>query len=344
MKKEKRSLFELVFGKKKQNQNTTQTQFQLLSGWNSQFTTLPEGTYNSKVARQAIDRIATHCAKLVPKHIKGSITNRINGDINFLLSHQPNPINNTFDFIYRVISLLYTDCNAFVYIAKDNEGFITGFYPVLATNYDLIQDTNKTIYLKFDFINGQTYIIPYLELIHLRLFYNRNDIFGTSNKVLHTDIETAHTASEGIKNAIKTTSNLKGILQYEQSMLKDKDLVKTKENFVKDFLSLENESGIAALDAKAKFEPVTLKPITLDKDQWERVNNNIFEYFGINEKIINFLKILINKSKFNEFSEIKNEFEKITENIPTHLIQEDTGLVSLAAFITELEKQGRNQK
>ena len=40
----------------------------------------------------------------------------------------------------------------------------------------------------------------------------------------------------------------------------------------------------------------------------------------------------------------KNEFEKITENIPTHLIQEDTGLVSLAAFITELEKQGRNQK
>lgn len=287
MKKEKRSLFEFIFGKKKQNQNITQTQLQLLSGWNNQFTTLPEGTYNSKVARQAIDRIATHCAKLVPKHIKGSITNNINGDINFLLSHQPNPINNTFDFIYRIISLLYTDCNAFVYIARNDEGFITGFYPVLATNYDLLQSSDKTIYLKFDFINGQTYAIPYLEIIHLRLFYNRNDIFGTSNKVLQTDLETAHTASEGIKNAIKTTSNLKGILQYEQSMLKNKDLVKTKEDFVKDFLNLENESGIAALDAKAKFEPVTLKPITLDKDQWERVNNNIFEYFGINEKIIN---------------------------------------------------------
>ena len=258
-----------------------------MSGWNSQFTTLPEGTYNSKVARQAIDRIATHCAKLVPRHIKGSITNKINGNINFLLSHQPNPINNTFDFIYRIISLLYTDCNAFIYIARDDEGFITGFYPVLATNYELLQSSNGIIYLQFDFINGQTYEIPYLEIIHLRLFYNRNDIFGTSNKVLQTDLETAHTASEGIKNAIKTTSNLKGILQYEQSMLKNKDLVKTKEDFVKDFLNLENESGIAALDAKAKFEPVTLKPITLDKDQWERVNNNIFEYFGINEKIIN---------------------------------------------------------
>lgn len=290
MKKEKRSLFNIIFGKKEneqQSENITQTQFQLLSGWNSQFTTLPEGTYNSKVARQAIDRIATHCAKLGPKHIQGSITNNIKGDINFLLSNQPNPLMNTFDFIYRVISLLYTDCNAFVFIARDITGFITGFYPVLATNYDLLQGADGNIYLQFDFVNGQTYTIPYLELIHLRLFYNRNDIFGTNNRVLKTDLETAQTSSEGIKNAIKTTSNLKGILQYENSMLKNKDLVKTKDDFVKDFLNMDNEGGIAALDAKAKFEPVNLKPITLDKDQLERVNYNIFDYFGISEKIIN---------------------------------------------------------
>ena len=290
MKKERRNLFNIIFGKKnnsQQNENITQTQFQLLSGWDSQFTTLQEGTYNSKVARQAIDRIATHCAKLVPKHIQGSITNNIKGDINFLLSNQPNPLMNTFDFIYRVISLLYTDCNAFIFIARDRTGFITGFYPVLATNYDLLQGVDGNIYLQFDFVNGETYTIPYLELIHLRLFYNRNDIFGTNNRVLKTDLETAQTSSEGIKNAIKTTSNLKGILQYENSMLKNKDLVKTKDEFVKDFLNMDNEGGIAALDAKAKFEPVNLKPITLDKDQLERVNYNIFDYFGISEKIIN---------------------------------------------------------
>ena len=288
MKKERRSLYEVVFGKKKQEQtNTTQTQFQLLSGWNNGFTTLQNGTYESKVARECIDRIATHCAKLVPKHIQNSITNNIKGDINFLLGNQPNLIENTYDFIYRVISLLYTDCNAFVYIARDKTGFITAFYPVLALNYDLLEDKKGTMYLQFRFINGQTYLIPYLEVIHLRLFYNKNDIFGTSNKVLTTDLETAHTASEGIKNAIKTTGNLKGILQYENSMLKNKDLVKTKEDFVKDFLSLENESGIAALDAKAKFIEVNLKPVTLDDEQLKRVNYNIFDYFGVSEKIIN---------------------------------------------------------
>ena len=287
MKKERRNLFNFIFGKKDNSkQNVTQTQFQLLSGWNTQFSTLPEGTYNSKVARQVIDRIATHCAKLVPKHIQGNITNNIKGDINFLLSNQPNPLMNTFDFIYRIISLLYTDCNAFIYIAKDKSGFITGFYPVLATTYELLQGADGTMYLQFDFVNGQTYTIPYLELIHLRLFYNRNDVFGMSNRVLQTDLNTADTVSQGIDKAIKTTSNLKGILQYENSMLKNKDLVKTKDDFVKDFLNMDNEGGIAALDAKATFKEVNLKPITLDNEQLKQVNYNIFDYFGVSEKIV----------------------------------------------------------
>ena len=289
MKKEKRSLFNFIFGKKgekQQSENITQTQFQLLNAWNTQYSTLPEGTYNSKVARQVIDRIATHCAKLVPKHIQNSITNNIKGDINFLLSNRPNPLMNTFDFIYRIISLLYTDCNAFIFIAKDRSGFITGFYPVLATTYELLQGSDGTIYFQFDFINGQTYTIPYLELIHLRLFYNRNDIFGMSNRVLQTDLNTANTVSQGIDKAIKTTSNLKGILQYENSMLKNKDLVKTKDEFVTDFLNMDNEGGIAALDAKAKFQEVNLKPITLDNEQLKQVNYNIFDYFGVSEKIV----------------------------------------------------------
>lgn len=299
MGKERRSLFSTIFGNKKQTE-VTKTQLQMLNSYNAQFTTLSNNTYDSKVARQCIDRIATHCAKLIPKHIKDSVSNNIKGDINFLLQNQPNPITTKFDFIYRIISMLYTDCNAFVYIAKDKTGFITGFYPVLALNYDLLQDTSGRIYLKFKFINGQEYTLPYLELIHLRLFYNNHDIFGTNNKVLKTDIDTAHTASEGIKNAIKTSNNLKGILKYTNSMLKEKDIKASKDAFVRDFLNLENESGIAAVDSKAEFEAVNLKPITLDKNQLEQVNYNIFDYFGISEKIV---RNSFNSDEWNAFYE-----------------------------------------
>jgi HK97 family phage portal protein len=286
MKKEKRNLFNMFFGKNNQKQSVKQTRLEMLNSYNAEFTTLGNNTYDSKVARQCIDRIATHCAKLIPKHIQDNISNCIKGDINFLLQNMPNPIMTKFDFIYKTISMLYTDSNAFVYIAKDEKGFITGFYPVLAQDYDLLQDKEGKMYLKFKFVNGKSYILPYLELIHLRLFYNKHDIFGTNNKVLKTDIDTAHTASEGIKNAIKTSNNLKGILKYENSMLKDKDLKASKEAFVNDFLNLENESGIAAMDAKADFKEVNLKPITLDREQLEQVNYNIFDYFGISENIV----------------------------------------------------------
>ena len=284
--KEKRSLLNMIFGNKKQTNTVTKTEMQLLSGYDAKFTTISSNIYDSKVSRQCIDRIATHCAKLIPKHIQGSIGNNIKGEINFLLQNEPNPIMNTYDFIYRTISMLYTDSNAFVYIAKDKQGFITGFYPVLALNYSLLQDQSNKMYLQFNFVNGKTYTLPYLELIHLRLFYNKNDIFGTNNKVLFTDLESAHTASEGIKNAIKTSNNLKGIIKYD-AVLKEQDIKSSKEAFVRDFLNLENESGIAAMDAKADFKEVNIKPITLDREQLKQVNYNIFDYFGISEKIVN---------------------------------------------------------
>lgn len=283
--KEKRSLFGMIFGKQKQAPITA-SYLQMLNGFNPTFTNYTGNLYESKVARQCIDRIATYCAKLIPKHIKGSINNEVNLTINQLLQNRPNPLMNTYDFIYKIISMLYTDSNAFVFIQKDKQGYITGFYPIIATQYELFQNESNEVYLQFDFINGQTYYIPYLQLIHLRLFYNKGDIFGTNSNVLKTDIQTSVTASEGIANAIKTSNNLKGILKFTNSMLKEKDIKASKDAFVKDYLNLENTSGIASLDAKAEFQEVNIKPITLDKAQLEQVNNNVYDYFGISEKII----------------------------------------------------------
>lgn len=283
--KEKRSLFGMIFGKQKQAPITA-SYLQMLNGFNPTFTNYTGNLYESKVARQCIDRIATYCAKLIPKHIKGSINNEVNLTINQLLQNRPNPLMNTYDFIYKIISMLYTDSNAFVFIQKDKQGYITGFYPIIATQYELYQNESNEVYLQFDFINGQTYYIPYLQLIHLRLFYNKGDIFGTNSDVLKTDIQTSVTASEGIANAIKTSNNLKGILKFTNSMLKEKDIKASKDAFVKDYLNLENTSGIASLDAKAEFQEVNIKPITLDKAQLEQVNNNVYDYFGISEKII----------------------------------------------------------
>ena len=56
--KEKRSLFETIFGKKKTEKEWGS--FQVLNGYDAFFTSFGKETYDSKVARTAIDRISTH--------------------------------------------------------------------------------------------------------------------------------------------------------------------------------------------------------------------------------------------------------------------------------------------
>ena len=282
--KERRSFFETIFGKKESKKELSS--YKVLNGYEAFFSSWGKNIYDSKVARTAVDRIATHAAKLTPKHIQNDVNHPIKGEVNYMLQTKPNPIMTTYDFIYKVVSQLYTYNNAFVYIAKNSQGYITGFYPILSYEDKLLQDKSGNVYLRFKFINGKHYTLPYTELVHLRRFFNEDDFWGSSNRVLHTDLETAHTSSEGIKNAIKMTNSLKGILTFTNAMLKPEDIKKNRDAFVKDFLGDDNHSGIAALDTKATFQDINMKPITLDNDQLKRVNQNIYDYFGISEEII----------------------------------------------------------
>lgn len=282
--KEKRSFFETIFGKKESKQELSS--YKVLNGYESFFSTWGKTVYDSKVARTAIDRIATHGAKLTPKHIQNDVNHPIKGDINYILQNKPNPFMTTFDFLYKILSQYYTYNNAFVYIAKNSQGFITGFYPILSYEDKLLQDKSGKVYLRFKFVNGRNYTLPYTDLIHLKRFYNDDDFWGNSNKVLHTDLETAHTSSEGIKNAIKMTNSLKGILTFTNAMLKPEDIKKNRDAFVQDFIGRSNKSGIVALDSKATFQDINMKPVTLDNEQLKRVNQNIYDYFGVSEEII----------------------------------------------------------
>ena len=111
MSKKKRSLLDLFFGKSKKVTGEI-NRLQMISSFNPVFTSLGTDIYQSKVARQCIDRIATNIGKLVPKHIQTISSDRvsyINGDINAILNN-PNPLMTTYDFLYRSnLSILIVD-------------------------------------------------------------------------------------------------------------------------------------------------------------------------------------------------------------------------------------------
>lgn len=284
MKKEKRSFLNKIF--KIRDSVSTNTSLKIVDGFRAFFSSVSSDiTLNDSVVI-CIDTIAKQCAKFEPRHYKNINGQKIfiNGDINYLLSNQPNPIMTTYDFIYKIISLLYFQNNVFIFIDKDKQGFITGFYPVNYSNAEFLEDEKGYLYIKFWLLNGKSYTLPYDDLIHLRRFYNNDDLLGSSNNILVPALQTQLTADEGIENAIKVSNSLRGILKFTQN-LKQKDIEKNKKEFVESFID-NNESGIAAIDNKTDFKELNIKPITLDNDQLKHVNQRVLNYFNLNESII----------------------------------------------------------
>lgn len=298
MKKEKRSLFNMIFGNKIQNMVYDNT-LKLLSGFNATYTDISDNVEDNIIAKQCIHTIATHCAKMIPKHYQQNkdTKNHISGAINYIISIKPNPYMTVYDFIYKTISLLLAQNNEYIYIDIDNNGYLRGLYPLNPLFCTLVE-YEKEVWLKFQFIDGNVYYVKYDKIIHLRNFYTKHDFYGDTNQVLESAIETQTVADDGIKNAIKISASLRGVIKASQAMLKDKDIEKMKNDFVKSLLS--STDAIGGLDARLDFKEINLNPVLLEKEQLEMVNGNIYGYFMISENII---KSKYDSDEWNSFYE-----------------------------------------
>lgn len=282
--KEKRSLFNMIFGNKKQSMSSEDT-LRLLSGFNATYSNISDNIEDNIIAKQCINTIATHCAKMMPKHYcsNGETKRHIVGGIDYVISKKPNPYMTVYEFIYKTISLLLAQNNEYIYQDIDDKGYLKGLYPLNPLFCTLVE-YEKEIWLKFQFIDGNIYYVKYDRIIHLRHFYTNHDFYGDSNKVLEGAIETQTVADDGIKNAIKISASLRGVIKASQAMLKDKDIEKMKNDFVESLLS--STDGIGGLDARLDFKEINLNPVLLNKEQLEMVNGNIYGYFMISEEII----------------------------------------------------------
>lgn len=284
---EKRSLFEKIFGKPTQPKGEY-TQLKLLNSYIPIFTPFGSEIYNSDIVRSAVDTIARNAAKLKPKHIR-----RVNGDIILqdsqiqrLLQTRPNPYMDAFTFYYKVITQLYLKNNSFVFIDFDSTGGVRGFYPVEFSNLELLESRDE-IFARFSFIGGDRVVLPYSSIIHLRRHFAKHDFYGESNDIALTPtLELINTTNQGIINAIKSSANLRGLLKFAQAMLKPDDIRKERDRFVTEYMDITNNGGVAALDAKADYIELKNDPKIIDKDQMNHIKQSIYDYFGVNENII----------------------------------------------------------
>lgn len=242
--------------------------------------------YKNAVVRETIDAIARHTAKISAVHMSGD--KRVNDDLQHVVGTRPNPWMSAYDFQYKLIAQALEKNNAFALPVFRRNGTLEYIIPVEYTSCEALEDErSKTLYMQFQLKNGKETILPKAELIHIRRHFNRAVVLGDDNTPLDSAVEMSNVANAGMMSAIKSGSNLRGILKIKQNMLKDKDIRDRRDEFIEAYINSENTGGIAGMDASMDYEQLDpSKMYSLTTEQMAGVRGNIHRYYGVNEKFV----------------------------------------------------------
>ena len=281
------------------------------------FTAFNGDAYSNDIYRGAVDAIARNVGKLKGSHvIRYGDHEKVEGDckLNRVLQIRPNPYMSAYDLLYKLATHYYLYNNAFAYLDRDDRGNLKAIYPITASNVNVLSDAANNLYCSFYLKSGKEVILPYGDLVHLRRYFNDDDVLGADNSAIMPGLELAQTQNEGIINGIKAGASIRGILSFTQIMSASK-LKEEKEAFVADYLSMENGAGVVATDQKMSYTPIESKPVILNADQAKEVKSKIYDYLGITEPIVN--------SSYTE-DQYSAFYESTLEPIATALSQEFT--------------------
>lgn len=290
-------LFEKIF--KKPSLKQIQGYFKMLNGYTPIFTTYDGGVYEMELTRAAIHAIATQCSKLKPE-IKGNAYKELHKRLQF----KPNSFMDTSKFLYRLATILHVQNTAFIVPIMDETGeYITGYYPILPSMCEVVE-YNGEPWLRYTFSTGQKAAIEFNRVGIMTMFQYKNDFFGENNSALYPTMQLIHTQNQGIIEGVKNSANIRFMARLA-NIFKDEDIRKERKRFTEENLSTDNNSGVLMFDNKyADVKQIISRPFIVDSAQMELIKNNVFNYFGVNEKI---LQNNFNEDEWNAFYEGKIE-------------------------------------
>ena len=277
------------------------TYAKMLNGQMPIFSTFGSDIYASDVARSCARCIATEMGKLMPTHIRFVDENTrkvVNGDINALFRYAPNPLMTTQEFLEKITWLRELKYNVFIYPTYEltqaaggtNKKRYTGLYPLNPTTIEFLEDEAGELYTKMYFTNGDSYTLPYKDLIHWRKDFSVNDLMGgnaqgqADTEALLKTLRIDDALLQGLEKAIKLSMGVRAI--YKISTLK------SDENQRQELQAFEaklnaGDSGILPMDLKGELVPFTLNPQMVSKDTLEFLENKILYHFGVPLPILN---------------------------------------------------------
>lgn len=255
--------------------------FQTLTAYQPVFTNWGGAIYESEIVRAAIDARARHISKL-----KVDVIGTANPSLQAKLRLGPNQWQTWSQFLYRVSTILDVNNTAFIVPVFDEKMTITGVFPVLPAMCTLVEYDGE-IWLRYQFNNGQVGAVEFRKCAVLTKYQYKDDFFGSSNWPLKDTMQLIHIQNQGIEEGVKNAATFRFMAQLS-NFAKPDDLALERTRFVENNLSAESEAGGLLLfpNTYKDIKQIDVKPYSVDAAQMAQIRENVFNYFGVNEDVL----------------------------------------------------------
>ena len=273
--------FDNLFSKQKPDRERAREVFRFIEGYTPQFHNFQGEIYESDLIRASLDAHARHDAKLKPE-MKGSAKPALRAKLKLA----PNRWQTWPKFLYQAGMILYGRNNLFICPVFGEFGEITGIQNICPRKWELL-DIDGVPWIRF-YLDKNKRAAVELEYVGIvTRFQVFSQIFGESNRALKDTLDLQEIQRQGIEEAVKNGASYR-FWARSNNWAKDADLKKERERF--DEFNFKRDNGGGGLlifpNTLDDIHQAESKPYAVDADQQKVIKDNVFDYYGTNEDIL----------------------------------------------------------
>ena len=275
-------MLEKIFGRKEQPAALKNAKiFRMLEGYTPVWTTWRGSVYESELIRASLDAWGRHAAKLKP-NIKGSAL----PELRSRMQVRPNAFQEWSQFLYQTATILGARNNAFLVKTRNDDGTPNGIINIIPESWELVEYENEP-WIRFMLSNNKRRAEKLSETGIMTRFQYKSELYGESNEALKPVLDLISIQRQGITEGIKNGNSYRFWAQSD-NWASDEDLSSEMERFNKfTFGNKKTAGGVLIFpNTYENINQMKHEGFTVDKEQQEHIKANVFDYFCVNEDIL----------------------------------------------------------
>ena len=275
-------MLEKIFGRKSEPAKLkSATVFRMLEGYTPAFHTWNGSVYESDLIRAALDAHGRHAAKL-----KVNLQGKAMPELQNRLKIRPNVFQTWSKFLYQTAVILYARNTAFIVPTVDVNGDTTGIINLIPERWEVVEYQGEP-YIRFYLANNRRAAVELSRTGIMTRFQYKNELFGESNEAIKPVLDLIEMQRQGITEGIKNGASYRFSAQSD-NWASDEDLAAEMERFNKFTFGNKKTSGGMILfpNTYNNVQQLKQEAYKVDADQQKLIDNHVFDYFTVNEEIL----------------------------------------------------------